>query len=187
MDRLRDHVWAALRNVTPGPIAYNAMGVAGIIAVIVAGWTTANPTLYRAGLAMKVILPRSKRWQTTLIMGSLVTLLACFPGVVTRLMNFIAFYALVAAPVGAVVFADVYLLPKLGLLPDYASRKGLSFSWIVGMTWILSFGICQLMQLAFGIEGLEFFLAVPGWIIALVLYLVFNKLFQDKSLQGGVA
>ena len=33
-----------------------AVGV-GALTVVIAGWTTANPTLYRAGLALQVIVP----------------------------------------------------------------------------------------------------------------------------------
>jgi purine-cytosine permease-like protein len=43
-------------DVLPGPLAYNAAGVTGLICVIIAGWTTANPTIYRAGLAFQAIM-----------------------------------------------------------------------------------------------------------------------------------
>ncbi len=45
--------------VAPGPLAYNAIGIFGIIAVIIAGWTTANPTIYRAGLAFQAIMSKA--------------------------------------------------------------------------------------------------------------------------------
>lgn len=32
-------------TIEPGPMAYNAAGIAGALAVVVAGWTTANPTI----------------------------------------------------------------------------------------------------------------------------------------------
>ncbi|MEE3104436.1 MAG: hypothetical protein VX273_02575, partial [Acidobacteriota bacterium] len=48
---------AALGEIAPGPIAYMGIGVTGAIAVVVAGWTTANPTLYRAGLALQTATP----------------------------------------------------------------------------------------------------------------------------------
>jgi uncharacterized membrane protein YeiB len=41
----------------PGPMAHHVAGIAGVICVIVAGWTTANPTIYRAGMAFQAILP----------------------------------------------------------------------------------------------------------------------------------
>lgn len=34
-------------TVAPGPLAYKALGFFGILAVLLAGWTTANPTIYR--------------------------------------------------------------------------------------------------------------------------------------------
>ena len=45
----------------PGPLAYGACGVVGLVCVVVAGWTTANPTIYRAGLAFQAIVPRRSR------------------------------------------------------------------------------------------------------------------------------
>ncbi|MBM3854546.1 MAG: hypothetical protein FJ399_15585, partial [Verrucomicrobia bacterium] len=47
--------------VLPGPLADGAAGVAGLICVTIAGWTTANPTIYRAGLAFQAIFPQSSR------------------------------------------------------------------------------------------------------------------------------
>ena len=55
------HVTPDNTSELPGPLAYNAAGIAGLICVIVAGWTTANPTIYRAGLAFQAISPRSSR------------------------------------------------------------------------------------------------------------------------------
>jgi purine-cytosine permease-like protein len=45
---LQLHKNPADTNVLPGPLAYGACGIAGLICVIIAGWTTANPTIYRA-------------------------------------------------------------------------------------------------------------------------------------------
>jgi purine-cytosine permease-like protein len=174
---------AALGVTTPGPIAYGSMGLAGALCVVVAGWTTANPTMYRAGLAIQGVLPNMKRWKITLIIGIIVSLLACFPGVVTRLMEFIAFYALLAVPVGAVVFADVYFIPKLGLKQNYAEFSGTSFSWIVGLTWVLSFAIAKALDIYFQIDGLEFFLAIPGWFASAAIYVTLNYFFQNKQLK----
>ena len=76
-------------NPSPGEIAFYSVGLAGAICVVVAGWTTANPTIYRAGLAFQVLLPRQKRWQLTLGVGLFATLLACSPWLVSRLDQFL--------------------------------------------------------------------------------------------------
>ena len=46
---LQLHIDSTDIDVLPGPLAYKACGIAGLICVIIAGWTTANPTIYRAG------------------------------------------------------------------------------------------------------------------------------------------
>ena len=71
---------AALGEIAPGPIAYLGAGVAGAFCVIIAGFTTANPTLYRAGLALQTITPNWKRWKVTLFAGVVTTIAAVFPG-----------------------------------------------------------------------------------------------------------
>ena len=43
---------------------------AGAVAVVIAGWTTSNPTLYRAGLALQAVTPNWPRWAVTLVAGA---------------------------------------------------------------------------------------------------------------------
>ena len=50
-------VAAVGRDMNPGLMAFEAAGIAGAFAVLVAGWTTANPTLYRSGLALQCVEP----------------------------------------------------------------------------------------------------------------------------------
>jgi len=50
-----------LIELDSGAVAFNALGVSGAIAVVIAGWTTSSPTLYRAGLALQVITPNWPR------------------------------------------------------------------------------------------------------------------------------
>ena len=50
-------VAAVGREMHPGLMAYEAVGIAGVAGVLLAGWTTANPTLYRSGLALQTITP----------------------------------------------------------------------------------------------------------------------------------
>ena len=55
--------------VVPGPMAYQTIGLAGAVCVIVAGWTTANPTIYRAGLAFQSLFPGWSRSRVTMLAG----------------------------------------------------------------------------------------------------------------------
>ena len=162
----------------PGPLAYNAAGIAGALCVIIAGWTTANPTIYRAGLAFQGINPKWKTWKVTLITGLVTSILACFPALVMKLLDFVALYGLILMPMGAVIFIDFYIVPKLGLRTDYAAQTGKSFFWAPAITWALTLAICVVLNMAVGVE--IFFLGLPGWIIAAALYIISSKVLQKK-------
>jgi len=166
----------------PGPVAYRAAGLAGVICVIVAGWTTANPTIYRAGLALQALMPRSKTWKVTMIIGLITTLAACFPALVMKLLDFVALYGLILMPMGAVIFADFWLLPKLGLKQDYAEWQQIVFSWPAAFTWGATLLICFLLPIEL------FFKALPGWFIAIGLYVSLSYVqqrVQVKELAGA--
>ncbi len=160
---------AALGEVAPGPIAFLGAGAAGAICVVVAGWTTANPTIYRAGLALQTITPNWKRWKVTLAIGAVTTLAALFPALMMRLLDFVALYGLTLMPMGAVIFADFWLFPILGLKQNYAEWKGILFSWPAAIAWGGTLAICWLINSQWGLE--IFFLGLPGWFIATALYL----------------
>lgn len=162
----------------PGPVAYNAVGIAGALCVIIAGWTTANPTLYRAGLAIQAINPKWKTWKVTFAVGLVTTVAACFPALVMKLLEFVALYGLILMPVGAIIFIDAYLFPRLGLTPNYAERSGKNFHWPVAITWILTLALCTLLNQVWGIE--IFFLGLPGWFVAVLLYVVISKSTQKQ-------
>jgi cytosine permease len=163
---------AASGSVAPGPIAYLGAGVAGAVSVVVAGWTTANPTLYRAGLALQVATPNWKRWKVTLWAGIVTTIAALFPALMMKLLDFVALYGLLLMPMGAVIFADFWLLPKLGLQADYAESRQLSLSWPALLAWLLA------LALSFVLPYEIFFKALPGWFIAVACFVVFSALQQ---------
>src|SRR5690606_1999725 len=162
----------------PGPIAYGAAGIAGAACVLIAGWTTANPTLYRAGLAIQSINPKWKTWKVTLFVGLVTTIAACFPALVMKLLEFVALYGLILMPMGAVIFMDAYVLEKIGLKKNYAALTSISFNWSVGITWLLTLALCLFMNLILGIE--IFFLGLPGWFLAVIIYLISSKLLQKN-------
>src|SRR5690554_3140390 len=169
-------------SFSPGPIAYEAAGIAGAVCVLIAGLTTANPTLYRAGLAIQSINPNWKTWKVTLFVGLFTTVAACFPALVMRLLEFVALYGLILMPVGAVIFIDVYVLEKMGMKKNYAALTSSSFNWSVGITWVLTLALCLTMNLALGVE--IFFLGLPGWFIAVIIYLASSKIFQRNAISN---
>ncbi len=169
---------AAAGVVAPGYIAYNSAGIAGALCVVIAGWTTANPTIYRAGLAFQAVTPNWKRWKVTLFTGLLTTIIACFPALVMNLLDFVALYGLVLMPMGAVVFLDVMFFKKLNLKSNFAEETGSKFNWAAGLTWFLTLTLCLAINIYGGVE--IFFLGLPGWFIAVILYIGFSTFIQRK-------
>ena len=110
-------------NVNPGNIAWLGAGWAGLICVVLAGWTTSNPTLYRAGLALQVATPNWSRWRITLAAGGGMIIAACIPAVSFYLDRIVAYYGLFFMPLGAFIFIDYWLFPKLGLEQYYPERQ----------------------------------------------------------------
>jgi purine-cytosine permease-like protein len=164
---------------SPGEMAFMGAGLAGAICVVVAGWTTANPTLYRSGLAVQGIFPRLKRWKVTLGVGAFATLLACSPAIVSKLDQFLGLYALVATPVGAVVLCDIFLFPRLGLRRNLARELGLRLNWSVLACWVVSVAICYLLYDYFEAD-FYFFMALPGFFLGGLTYTLFAYLQQRK-------
>ena len=165
-------------SVLPGPLAYRAAGIAGIICVIIAGWTTANPTIYRAGLAFQAIIPKTSRFTVTLVTGLIATIAAMFPWFAMKLLNFVALYGLVLMPMGAVVFVDFWLIKKFRLKDNYAQVSGTPFNWAAGLAWFVTFGICMWLVVTGRIQ--IYFVSLPGWFLAAVLYILISVIYQKK-------
>ncbi len=188
----------AAPNPTPANIAMLGAGYAGIICVLLAGWTTANPTLYRAGLAFQVATPNWRRWVVTLIAGAVMIVTACIPAVLHYLDRIVAYYGLFFMPLGAFIFIDFWLFPRLGLMRNFAERAGLMVSWPAAVGWFGSFGICFVLyakdnyaSLGWVNTKLPNFLAnyhadlfsqvLPAWVIAVALYTVCSLIQQSYS------
>ncbi len=171
--------------VAPGPLADRACGIAGLICVIVAGWTTANPTIYRSGLAFQAIVPKASRVTMTVVTGLLATIAGLFPLIAMKLLDFVAMYGLLLMPMGAVVFVDFWLMRKFGLQDRFAERAGLSFNWAAGTAWIATIAICGWLAQTGRVE--IFFVGLPGWFMAAGLYIILSAVLQRGAASRAIA
>jgi purine-cytosine permease-like protein len=153
--------------------------VAGLVCVIVAGWTTANPTIYRAGLAFQAIMPRVSRFKVTLATGMMAAVAGAFPAIAMKLLGFVALYGMILMPMGAVIFVDFWLANRFRIQPFYAAASGDKFNWAAGLAWFLTLGVCTwLVQTG---RTQLFFVSLPGWFVAAALYVAFSKMYQKKA------
>lgn len=164
--------------VAPGPLAYNAIGIFGILTVIFAGWTTANPTIYRAGLAFQAIIPKASTFWMTVLAGGIATVAGIFPAFAMKLLGFVALYGFILAPVGAVLVFEHFFADQWGISKNYAEKKGITFNMAVLLAWGLSLGIFYSLS-HFGGIFLSF-LTLPAWITCGILFLLFSRFYQKR-------
>ena len=164
--------------VLPGPLAYNACGALGLLVVVIAGWTTANPTLYRAGLAFQALVPTASRAKVTLLTGLAASVTAVFPVVIMKLLGFVALWGMILMPMGAVIFADYWLLPRFGLRRFIAEHARLTVNWAAGAAWLASVLFCIGLLAAFGADKI-FFVSLPGWFVAVFVYVALSRRLQS--------
>lgn len=161
-------------TVAPGPLAWQVAGVAGVACVVIAGWTTANPTIYRAGLALQGLWPRSPTFAVTLVAGGLATVAGLFPAVAMKLLDFVGFFGTAIAPVGAILLADWWFAGRLGFPRDWAAAAGRFLNWPAAVAWLLVLAAASLVIVRGGVFGS--FVAFPAWLATGLLYLVLSRL-----------
>jgi len=165
--------------VAPGPLANNAIGIFGIITVVLAGWTTANPTIYRAGLAFQAIIPKVSTFWVTIIAGAVATVAGIFPAFAMKLLGFVALYGFILAPFGAVIVFEHFFYSKVGIVQNYAEIAKIKFNKSVLFAWLISFGLFYSISLKFDV--FLSFMTLPAWLLCGILYLVFSKYYQKAS------
>ena len=197
-------------NPQPGTIALYGAGLAGAICVVIAGWTTANPTLYRAGLAIQVATPNWKRWKVTFAAGLFMIITACIPAVNANLDRIVSYNGLFFIPLGAFIIMEFWVFPKIGLISDFTGKTGKAFSWPSAIAW---FGPFLLSVFIYGKDHIPFimkwmegrqpqwlasikadltFLVAPEWLLAAILYVALSYYQQNtkKNLklihEGGI-
>ncbi|SDL84025.1 purine-cytosine permease family protein [Kriegella aquimaris] len=166
-------------ELDPGDVAYYALGWSGFVIVIVAGWTTAVANLYRAGLAAQAIFFNHSRRKTTLTVGLLTIVVACFPFVFTQILPLLTYAGLLVVPVGGIVFAEHQIFPRIGYTRYWSSYRKLTFStpaiasWAMGL--LFGFGLNALNVMSF------FYLFIPTWIFTILIYTLLAARYGAKK------
>ncbi|MEM6522614.1 MAG: hypothetical protein AAGF85_01250 [Bacteroidota bacterium] len=167
--------------VAPGPLAYNAINIFGLIAVVLAGWTTANPTIYRAGLAFQAIMPKVSTFWVTIVAGSIATIAGIFPAFAMKLLGFVALYGFILAPFGAIIVFEHFLGDNFNITKNAAETLGKKFNISAFFSWLLSFGIFYFIAQQFNV--FLSFVTLPAWLLCGMLYLIFVK----KEMPGRLS
>ncbi len=177
-----------LVELDAGEVGFQALGLVGALAVVIAGWTTSNPTLYRVGLALQAVTPNWSRAKVTLAAGIVTTIVACFPFVFTGLLDYVAIYGLLISPIGAIVVTEHWIFPRTGLAQYWASRRGLSLNWAAMLAWVLSIILALILERSGTLH--LFYLFIPVYGFAMGAYWVLAKAMgagEDGGTQRDAA
>lgn len=162
----------SVSQLDAGEVAFQVLGTAGIIAVIIAGWTTSNPTFYRAGLAFQSLNHKWSRYRVTMVTGIATTIIACFPFVFTKLMDFLGLMGLLLAPMGAIIVTEHWLFPRFGLQRYWSNQRGDTTNTPALAAWAIALLVAFLLNQG-GVH--LFFLLVPAWTTAMLTYLLLAR------------
>ena len=172
-------VSSTISQMDAGAVAYQALGVAGILAVIIAGWTTSNPTIYRAGLAFQSLNYKWSLTRVTLVTGVVTTAIACFPFVFTKLLSLVGIMGLMLVPVGAIIVTEHWIMPKLGMTRYWSSYRKNNTNIAAVVTWFASLALAFFLEQSGTLH--LFFLLIPVWIFATVTYLLLASMLGARD------
>lgn len=161
-----------------GAITNAVLGWTGLIAVIIAGWTTANPSIYRAALSYKTIFENISEKKLTYIIGAVTTAIACFP-ITANIMVLVNIIVLVVPSIGAIVIAEHWILPKIGGTRYWSQFKGWKINYAGLLTWLISLAFVGIMTITHAMHS--YFIFLPNYILALVVYLILACLMGARD------
>ena len=166
-------------ELDPGDVAYYALGLSGFVIVIVAGWTTAITNLYRAGLAAQAIFTNTSRRRTTMTVGIAMVIIGCFPFVFSQILPLLTYAGLIVVPVGAIVFAEHQIFPKIGYTRYWSQYQNYAHSWPAALSWglglVFGFGLNFMDVMSF------YYLFIPTWIFTMIVYTLIAGRYGAKE------
>jgi len=176
---------SSIGQLDPGEVAFQSLGIAGVIAVIIAGWTTSNPTIYRAGLAFQSLNHNWSRTQVTVIAGIATTIIACFPFVFTKLLGFVGIMGLMLAPIGAVIVTEHWIFPRIGFTRYWSHYRKNTMNFAAVLTWVISLALAIYLETSGTLH--LFFLLIPIWIFATLLYIALASAMGARDAYAEAA
>lgn len=166
-------------ELDPGDVAFYALGWSGFVIVIVAGWTTAITNLYRAGLAAQAVFTKYSTRTTTMAVGTAMVIIACFPFVFSQILPLLTYAGLLVVPVGAIVFTEHQIFPKIGYTRYWSKYQNYSHSIPAVASWglglVFGFGLNYLDVMSF------YYLFIPTWFFTIIVYTLLAGKYGAKQ------
>jgi NCS1 family nucleobase:cation symporter-1 len=119
---------------------------------------------------LQAVTPNWSRARVTLAAGTITTVIACFPFVFTRLLDFVGIYGLLLAPAGAIVVSEHWIFPRLGLTQYWASDRALAVNGPALVAWASGVAVAVLLERTGTLH--LFYLFLPVYLLSSVVYIL---------------
>lgn len=178
-------------------LAASGFPVLGLVALVLASWSTNVANAYSGGLSLAILLGQDEQKSrlTTAIAGEIGTVLAVL-GILGELRLFLSLLTALVPPLVGPVIADYWILHK-GKRECFVVRKGI---YLPGMAAFLcgAFVACatggvfaKFSVLAF-LDRPFFIGPINGIVVAMVFYLILNKIYETifhtkEKARGGIS
>ena len=167
-----------LTRLDPGEVTFTLLGYTGLIAVIIAGWTTANPTIYRIVLSFNAVFNKISQKKMTYIMGVIITLAACFP-YVQKADAILVYLGMAVEGVGVICITEHFIFPKIGFTRYWNEYKKGEINWAAAAAWVISI-VFSFGMVFSGVLHRNLIL-LPTFILTMVLYIAFARIAGAKQ------
>jgi cytosine permease len=153
--------------------------------LLLATWTTNDPNVYVASLAVVSILKSRRRWLLALSLG-LIGIGITLIGIVSHFLSWLSLIGMVFAPAGAVFMLDYFLHPHQyenaheKEMPNF--RLPPALAWLTGS--IVSYLTTKSAELGAGVVTLTTVPAADGLLAASIVYLVLTSEYVSLETPG---
>lgn len=167
-------------------LASSGLPLVGLIALILATWTTNVSNAYSGGLSLSVLLGQDEKKSqlTTAISGIIGTVLAAV-GILNSIQGFLSLLSAIVPALMGTMIADYWIIGK-GRVEHFQEREGFYFpgmvSFVLGALVACMTGgtFASIPFLAF--LNLPFFIGpINGIVVAMVVYILLEKAFGKKN------
>ena len=167
-------------------LASSGLPLVGLIALILATWTTNVSNAYSGGLSLSVLLGQDeqKSQLTTAVSGVIGTVLAA-AGILNSIQGFLSLLSAIVPALMGTMIADYWIIGK-GRVEHFQEREGFYFpgmvSFVLGALVACMTGgtFASIPFLAF--LNLPFFIGpINGIVVAMMVYILLEKAFGKKN------
>ena len=113
------------------------------------------------------------------MVGLITMAIACFPFVFSQILPLLTYAGLIVVPVGAIVFAEHQIFPRIGYTRYWSSYSKLTFSTPAVASWALG------LLFGFGLNAINvisfFYLFIPTWIFTILVYTFLASRYGAKK------